>query len=206
MVLPKSLPDVPGRRGKGSSAGPPAAFPPPGYDGFVEERPAGRPRFSIQASWKDGIFLALAGGWIALDQLTKWLIRLYVDRGESIPESGLIRIVHYLNSGAAFGMFQGAGPLLALTSVIGMVAIGVFLFNPGFAHPLMRIGLALMLGGAVGNLIDRVRTGEVVDFIKVPNFPAFNVADSGITVGVMLLLWTMLTDARESPAPSSSGS
>jgi signal peptidase II len=89
-------------------------------------------------------------------------------------------------------MFQGAGPLLAITSVIGMAAILVYLFNPGFAHPLMRAGLALMLGGAVGNLIDRLWKGEVVDFVKAPNFPAFNVADSAITVGVALLLWTMI--------------
>jgi signal peptidase II len=62
----------------------------------------------------------------------------------------------------------------------------------------MRLGLALMLGGAVGNLIDRVKDGEVVDFIKVPNFPAFNVADSAITIGVLLLAWAMLQEPEAS--------
>jgi len=100
------------------------------------------------------------------------------------------------NSGAAFGIFQGAGPLLILTSVIGMAAIVIYLFNPGFAHPLMRLGLAVMLGGAVGNLIDRVKDGEVVDFIKVPNWPAFNVADSAITIGVLLLAWAMIREPQ----------
>ena len=85
-----------------------------------------------------------------------------------------------------------------MTSVIGMAAIVIYLFNPGFAHPLMRLGLALMLGGAVGNLIDRVKDGEVVDFIKVPNFPAFNVADSAITIGVLLLAWAMLQEPEAS--------
>ncbi|MGB4861834.1 MAG: signal peptidase II, partial [Tepidiformaceae bacterium] len=91
--------------------------------------------------------------------------------------------------------------LLVMTSIIGMAAIIVFLFNPTFAHPLMRLGLAFMLGGAVGNLIDRVKDGEVVDFIKVPNFPAFNVADSAITIGVALLVWAMLRE----PQPSKPG-
>ncbi len=85
-----------------------------------------------------------------------------------------------------------------MTSIIGMTAIVIFLFNPTFAHPLMRLGLAFMLGGAVGNLIDRVKDGEVVDFIKVPNFPAFNVADSAITIGVFFLIWAMLLEPQSS--------
>jgi len=87
-----------------------------------------------------------------------------------------------------------------LTSVVGIAAILVYLFNPGFAHPAMRVGLALMFGGAVGNLIDRLRTGEVVDFIKFPHFPAFNAADSAITIGVCFLLWAMLREPPKRPA------
>ncbi len=151
----------------------------------------------VQTGAHDGWFLALAAAVIGLDQLTKGLIRATLDRGDSIPEEGLLRIVHFTNTGAAFGMFQGATPLLAITSVVGMVAIAVYLFNPGFAHPMVRLGLALMLGGAVGNLIDRVRMGEVTDFIKVPNWPAFNVADSAITVGVICLIVAMLWTNEE---------
>ncbi len=164
------------------------------YDGNVSESPARRIPLlpPLQASARDGWFLALAACVIGLDQLTKWAIRANLDRGDSIPEDGILRIVHFTNSGAAFGMFQGAGPLLAITSIVGMVAIAVYLFNPGFAHPAVRAGLALMLGGAVGNLIDRVRMGEVTDFIKVPNWPAFNVADSAITVGVVFLIAAMV--------------
>ncbi|MEO8538305.1 MAG: signal peptidase II [bacterium] len=161
-------------------------------------REAARPRAVIRP--KDGWFLIVAALVIGLDQLVKWVIRQTVELGDSHDVIWPLTIVHFTNSGAAFGVLQGAGPLLVMTSVIGMAAIVVYLFNPGFAHPMMRLGLALMLGGAVGNLIDRVKDGEVVDFIKVPHFPAFNVADSAITIGVLLLAWAMLQEP-EAPKP-----
>lgn len=147
---------------------------------------------------RDGWFILLTLAIIGADQAVKWVIRETIERGDAHAVVWPLKIVHVTNSGAAFGMFQGAGPLLVMTSVLGMVAIVVFLFNPSFAHPLMRLGLALMLGGAVGNLIDRVKDGEVVDFIKVPNFPAFNVADSAITIGVLVLVWAMLREPQQS--------
>lgn len=156
-------------------------------------------RWRIQLRPRDGWFLLLAAGVVALDQLAKWFIRQRLDRGDSWELSGIFEIVHVTNSGAAFGIFQNAGPMLVVTSIMGMAAIFIYLFNPGFAHPLMRAGLALMLGGAIGNLIDRVANGRVVDFIKVPHFPAFNFADSAITIGVLLLLWAML---QEPPRPA----
>ena len=156
-----------------------------------------RPRPQLHP--RDGLFLLLAAAVVGLDQLLKWVIRHSIDRGEAWPGDWPVHIVHITNTGAAFGMFQNAGPLLVVTSLIGMAAILVYLFNPGFAHPAMRAGLALMFGGAVGNLIDRVYSGEVVDFIKFPHFPAFNVADSSITIGVLLLLWAM---TREPASPS----
>jgi signal peptidase II len=149
----------------------------------------------------DGWYLLIAATIIAADQFTKWLIRANLARGDSWPsDDWFLKLVHITNSGAAFGMFQGAGPLLAITSILGMAFIFIYLFNPGFAHPLMRVGLSLMLGGAVGNLIDRLRDGRVVDFVKLPNYPAFNVADSAITIGVLCLLWAMFkeTTAEES--------
>lgn len=148
---------------------------------------------------RDGWFILLTLAIIGADQAVKWVIRETVERGDAHAVVWPLKIVHVTNSGAAFGMFQGAGPLLVMTSILGMAAIVVFLFNPSFAHPLMRLGLALMLGGAVGNLIDRVKDGEVVDFIKVPNFPAFNVADSAITIGVLVLVWAMLREPQQSP-------
>ena len=83
-----------------------------------------------------------------------------------------------------------------VASVVGAALILVYLFNPGMASPLVRAGLALMLGGAIGNLIDRVGDGEVVDFIKFPEWPAFNVADSAITIGVIILVWALVTQTQ----------
>ena len=165
----------------------------------AQELPPPRPR--IQLRPRDGWFVLLAAGVVGLDQLAKWFIRLNLDRGDSWDLSRVFRIVHVTNSGAAFEILQNAGPLLVVTSIMGMAAILIFLFNPGFAHPLMRAGLALMLGGAIGNLIDRVANGRVVDFLQVPHWPAFNFADSAITIGVLLLLWAML---QEPPRPATS--
>ena len=169
--------------------------------GNVEEattREPAQPRIAIRP--RDGWFLLLAAAIVGLDQLTKWIIRETIARGDSVSVVWPLELVHVTNSGAAFGMFQGAGPLLAIASIVGMVAILVYLFNPEFAHPVMRVGLALMLGGAIGNLIDRVAEGRVVDFVKVPNFPAFSVADSAITIGVLLLIWAMLFEPEKQSA------
>lgn len=159
-----------------------------------------RRRFNIQL--RDGWFLLIATVIVVLDQLTKWLVRETVPYGGAWPSTAWpVRIVHFTNSGAAFGSFQGAGPLLAITSVVGVAAVLVYLFNPGFAHPIMRMGFALMLGGATGNLIDRVVNGEVVDFVHLPYFWAFNVADSAITIGVLLLLWAMTQQPSTNSTP-----
>jgi signal peptidase II len=141
---------------------------------------------------RDGWFFLVVVAIIAADQFTKWVIRSGLDRGDSWPDGWHVRIVHFVNTGAAFGILQDSGPLLVVTSVVGVAALFIYLFNPSFAHPVVRIGLALMLGGAIGNLIDRLARGEVVDFLKVPHWPAFNVADSAITIGVLFLLWAVL--------------
>jgi signal peptidase II len=168
------------------------------------QAPATHPARARSVSFRDLWFVAAAAAVIALDQLTKWLIRLSLDPGHSWPEGWHVRIVHFTNTGAAFGILQDSGPLLVITSLLGVVAILIYLFNPGFAHPLMRLGLGLMLGGALGNLIDRLRTGEVVDFLKVPQWPAFNVADSAITIGVLCLLWVVLMESSQPEAKSGS--
>jgi len=146
--------------------------------------------------------LAAAVAVVALDQFTKWLIRSSLERGDSWPDGGLLRIVHVTNSGAAFGILQDSGPLLAITSILGVCAIFIYFMSPSFAKPLMQLGLGLMLGGAMGNLIDRLFKGEVVDFLKVPNWPAFNVADSSISIGVVLIIWTILFDETDEQAKS----
>src|SRR5690348_15716228 len=158
-------------------------------------REAGHPRINFRP--RDAWFFAVSVAIVAADQFVKWVIRQWLALGQTHDVIWPLSIIHVTNSGAAFGILQGAGPLLVMTSIIGMAAIFVYLLNPSFAHPLLRLGLACMLGGAVGNLIDRVKDGEVVDFIKVPHFPAFNVADSAITIGVLLLAWGMLLQEPE---------
>ena len=174
----------------------------------MEDAPAREAPVSLRARRlprrRDALFLAIAVLVVAADQFTKWLIRQTVEQGSAWPADWPVKIVHITNSGAAFGMLQGAGPLLVVASVIGLGAIALYLFNPEFAHPLTQAGLALMFGGAVGNLIDRVRSGEVVDFVKFPHFWAFNVADSSITIGVLLLAWAMLMEGEKKSNAESS--
>ena len=168
------------------------------------QKPLGlrRPRLTVRPG--DAWFLLLALAVVGLDQLSKCGIRRTLSLGDAWPADWPVHFVHITNTGAAFGILQHAGPLLVVTSLIGMAAILIYLFNPGFAHPLMRAGLALMLGGAVGNLIDRLVSGQVVDFIKFPHWPAFNLADSAITIGVCLLLWAMTRETGPRPAAGSS--
>lgn len=154
----------------------------------------------------DAWLFVLVAAVVAIDQLTKAAVRATLAWGESWPSTDWpVRLVHYTNSGAAFGLFQDAAPLLAVASLAGIALIVVYLFSPNFAQSSVRVALALMLGGAIGNLLDRVARGEVVDFIKFPHWPAFNVADSAITIGVALLLWMTLSP-RSAPENASASS
>ncbi len=135
------------------------------------------------------LFTAIAASVVAADQLTKLLIRGWLEEGEVWPGGfDLIRIAHVENSGAAFGMLQGAGPLLIATSIIGVVAVIFLLRTAPAGDRLYTATLALILGGAFGNLIDRVFRGEVTDFIDPTHYPSFNLADSAIVVGVFVLI------------------
>ena len=156
------------------------------------------PRLALpRLSRADIGFLALAAAIIVGDLVTKWIIRTRLDRGDAWPDPDWnVRIVHYSNTGAAFGILEGAGPLLIVAAVVGIALILVYLLNPGVASPLVRAGLSLMLGGAIGNLVDRIGDGEVTDFIKFPEWPSFNVADSAITIGVVILVWALLTQTQ----------
>ena len=151
----------------------------------------------------DVAFLGLSAGIVVFDLLIKWIVKTEIHRGGAWPSHDWdVRIIHTVNTGAAFGILQDSGPLLVIVGVIGAALIFLYLFSPAGGSLLMRAGLSLMLGGALGNLIDRLGDGEVTDFIKFPEWPAFNVADSAITIGVFLLLWAVLQDSREEPEES----
>ena len=100
----------------------------------------------------------------------------------------MLNIVHVTNSGAAFGILQGQTVFLIVTSILGVAAIVFYYVSPPLEHGLLRAALGLQLGGAAGNMIDRIRVGEVTDFVNFEFFPAFNVADASITIGVVAII------------------
>ena len=125
------------------------------------------------------------------DQVTKRLAEARVLPGERVDFFGPLDLTLTFNDGIAFGLAAGGGVLVILLSVIALVALGFFV---GAAPPGWPTSLSggLILGGALGNLVDRVRFGEVTDFLLLPGWPAFNLADVGITAGVVILALVMI--------------
>jgi signal peptidase II len=130
---------------------------------------------------------AVAGAVAAADQGTKAIVRASIEPGERVEVLPFVDLVHVRNDGVAFGALAGGGTVVALVVAAALAAlIAYFAFNA--QQPLAWLPTGLLLGGAVGNVIDRIRLDAVTDFLKVPAWPAFNLADSAITVGVVLLL------------------
>lgn len=134
----------------------------------------------------------VSGTIILLDQITKALVRSNLSQGEAwSPWPWLMpyaRVVHWYNTGVAFGLLQGQNLIFTILAVI--IATAIVYYYPKFSKedwPL-RLALAMQFGGAIGNLIDRITLGHVTDFISVGNFAVFNVADSSITVGVIVMI------------------
>jgi signal peptidase II len=132
----------------------------------------------------------VAGLTVAADQGTKALVRTSIDRGDEVRLFLGIRLVDVRNSGIAFGAFAGGGVLLVIFALAALVALLVF-FARHRDRPLVWLPTGLLIGGAAGNLIDRVREHGVTDFIDFPAWPAFNVADMAITFGVLSLLYVL---------------
>jgi signal peptidase II len=131
-----------------------------------------------------------AAGLLAGDQLSKWLIMSWLRPGDSFPLiNGIVHLTYVQNTGMAFGLFRGFPQVFAVLAVAVAAWIGWELTRSHRMGRPMELGLSLILGGAIGNLIDRVRLGYVIDFIDLRVWPVFNVADSAITIGVVLLLW-----------------
>lgn len=149
-------------------------------------------------------FYMIALAVILLDRATKLLIIQTLRLGQGIPViPGFFDIVFVLNPGAAFGFLatlseQVRNPLFILISVVAVILIIFYHTRYLRSHRLVSVALGLVLGGAVGNLIDRLRYGMVVDFLDVHvgqyHWPAFNVADSAISIGVSLMILDMLLD------------
>lgn len=108
----------------------------------------------------------------------------------------LIAFQYLENTGAAFGMLPDQTGLLAAISIVIIVACGFLIWRDFKHHPLGALAIAMVAGGAIGNMIDRIRLGYVVDYVAVGGFPKFNIADSAITIGIVLLLWSVVRDER----------
>lgn len=143
----------------------------------------------------------VSGMIVVLDQITKRIVEINLAFNETwMPVAWLkpyLRIVHWKNTGAAFGIGQDLNLFFIILSVIIIGAIFYYFPHIPESERFFQTALSMQLGGAIGNLIDRVTQGYVTDFISVGTFPVFNVADSGITLGVGVLLLGMWLESRE---------
>ena len=167
----------------------------------AEPPPAGRPakggRLPI---YRDFTLLQLAVIFFLLDQLTKFLARAYLPYGYSWPWRGFFRFTHTENTGSIFGILQGQNTPLIFVSCIGILVLIMVYYSQPRPTNLLRFSLALQLGGAFGNLLDRLRLGAVTDFIDVGPWPVFNLADASIVTGLLLLVWVLLRSGGQSDA------
>ena len=140
--------------------------------------------------------LAVTAAVLGADQATKALARGALERGERDPIFPGITLVNVRNDGVAFGLFEDGGALLIVFAVVALVALTAF-FAFNAQRPGAWLAIGLLLGGAGGNLIDRAREGAVTDFIDLPLWPAFNLADVAIVAGVIALFWVMEGPRRD---------
>jgi signal peptidase II len=163
----------------------------------------------LRGKWS---YLLLSLAVLALDQWTKWMVEQRLPEHASIPViPGVFHLTHVRNTGVAFGLFASPGatsalPLLVL-GMLAMAVVGLYFWQTPRSSPLVLAALALVLGGAVGNLLDRLCAGAVTDFLGVfigsYRWPDFNVADSAISVGLTVLVLEALWP-RRLPRPAES--
>ncbi|HVM63165.1 MAG TPA: signal peptidase II [Verrucomicrobiae bacterium] len=154
----------------------------------------------------------IAVGIAAVDQFTKWLVNRSINPQDTrVVISGFFSLVNWRNTGAAWGIFQHYNLLLTAVSVLTVLALWLFRHSLSLHRSGPRLALGLIVGGISGNLIDRIRLGFVVDFLNFSvgpyHWPAFNVADSAICVGLglyVILSWRADDRAENHPAPISS--
>ena len=134
--------------------------------------------------------VAVAAGVLAADQATKAIVRGSIGRGERVDVLPGIDLVNTRNTGVAFGFLSGGGTLVAILAALALIALLAF-FATHMDRRLVWLPTGLLVGGAAGNLIDRAREGSVTDFVDLPLWPAFNLADAAITIGVLALLYVL---------------
>jgi signal peptidase II len=144
--------------------------------------------------WLGLVAIGLAA--VAADQLTKHIVTGHLALDDGIHVVGPFWIHHVQNSGIAFGLFASATPVVIVLTGIAIAWMLLFFTRSGSRHPVLPVALGLVIGGSASNLLDRVRLGYVTDFLDLRYWPAFNLADSFIVVGVAVLLGTLLASER----------
>jgi signal peptidase II len=163
-------------------------------DGLAAVSVAERSLSAEAAQWLSLALVAVAA--IVADQVTKHVVSSQLALDEEIEIVGPFSIHHVQNSGIAFGLFPDATAAVIAITTVAVAWMLVFFARGGARHPVLPVALGLLLGGSISNLVDRVRLGHVTDFLDLRYWPAFNLADVCIVVGVVLLLGTMLAGER----------
>lgn len=146
------------------------------------------------------MFLIIILGTYLLDQTSKAAVQLWMYQGESLPViPGVFHLTYIHNPGAAFGLMAYQTPVLVTVSLILMTGVALSYRYIKTGGPLLRYGLSLVVGGALGNLTDRLRYGEVVDFLDFRIWPVFNLADVAIVIGAGLLILELITTKSSEP-------
>lgn len=156
----------------------------------VAERPVG----ARAPQWAALVVVALAA--VVADQLTKRVVTTRLPLGDEVDLAGPFSIHHVQNSGIAFGLLANAVELVIALTCVAVVWMLLFFARSGARHPVLPVGLGLVVGGSVSNLADRIRQGHVTDFLDLRFWPAFNLADTFIVTGVLVLLAALLVADR----------
>jgi signal peptidase II len=153
---------------------------------------------SLAAGWPQWLGLgAVVAAAVVADQATKHIVATQLALDDSVHVLGPFSIHHVQNSGIAFGLFAGATSLVTALTALAIGWMLVFFARSGSRHPILPVALGLLIGGSASNLVDRIRLGHVTDFLDFRYWPAFNLADTFICVGVAILFATvMLGGAR----------
>ena len=153
------------------------------------------------SAWRSDLLLAaLILAVFIIDQMTKAWVRASLIEGASSPREGFLRITHVSNTGSAFGLFPNQTLFLLIASLVGIAVLLVFFRKQAGRGFMVRTSLGLQLGGATGNLVDRITMGKVTDFIDVGAWPVFNLADASIVTGIVILAWLLFRAPKDTPA------
>lgn len=168
-------------------------------DGLTPISMAERPFGATLPQWLSLGAVALAA--LGADQLTKSIVTSRLDLNDQVHVFGSFSIHHVTNSGIAFGLFASATSIVILLTGLAVAWMLYFFARSGSRHPVLPVALGLVIGGSVSNLLDRVRLGHVTDFLDFRYWPAFNLADSFIVVGVAALLLALVASDRDATRP-----